>query len=82
MVVRQRVVDIIADHWDDGSACAALLFDPRLVAVAGRPTRAFQGWRYLDAAAAPPDLTATAAAAGEEELPPALRRELRALCLL
>ncbi|MBU6497901.1 MAG: DUF1489 family protein, partial [Rhodospirillales bacterium] len=58
MLVRQRIADIIEDRWDDGSACAGLVLDPTLVPLAGRPTRPFQGWRYLEAAAAPPDLAA------------------------
>ena len=81
-LVRQLIVDIVADHWEDGSACAAIHLDPVLVPVAGRPTRPFQGWRYLEAAAAPADLTAGAAAVGVEALPAALRRELQILGLL
>jgi hypothetical protein len=53
-----------------------------LVPVAARAIRPFQGRRYLDAADAPPDLVKSARARGEEELPPALKRELRALGLL
>jgi hypothetical protein len=41
--------------------------------------RAFQGWRYLPAADAPPDLTAGSAGA---EMPEELRRQLAALGLL
>jgi len=82
MLVRQRVLAIERDRWPDGSACAALILDPALVAVAARVTKPFQGWRYLACEAAPPDLAAAAAAAGEEQLPPALRQELRALGLL
>jgi hypothetical protein len=79
MVVRQRVLDIIPDRWDDGSACAALLLDPTLVPVSGRPMRPFQGWRYLPAADAPPDIGQEA---WDGDLPEALRRELRSLCLI
>ena len=80
MLVRQRIVDIVEDRWDDGSRCAGLVLDPVLVQVEGRPTRAFQGWRYLEADAAPADLGAAAFAPGA--MPAELRRELRALCLL
>lgn len=80
MLVRQRIVDITEDQWDDGSRCAGLVLDPVLVQVEGRPTKPFQGWRYLDPAAAPPDLTEADLAPGL--MPPALRNELRALCLL
>ncbi len=79
MLVRQRIVDIVADTYQDGSACAALILDPALVGVAGRPVRPFQGWRYLAPEAAPEDL---GAGGDDGELPPALAQALRALCLL
>jgi hypothetical protein len=81
-LVRQRLVDIIEDEWEDKSACAGLILDPHLVPLAGRPTKPFQGWRYLRADDAPLDLAIARPARGESALPPALRRELRALCLL
>jgi hypothetical protein len=81
-LVRQRLVDIIEDQWDDTSACAGLILDPKLVAVSARPTKPFQGWRYLRADEAPPDLVRARPARGEAALPSALKRELRALCLL
>lgn len=82
MIVRQRVLDIIEDRRPDGTPCTALVLDPELVAVAGRPVKAFQGWRYLEAAAAPPDLGSAGAAEGLETLPPALASKLRSLGLL
>jgi hypothetical protein len=82
MTARQRVLDVTEGEWDDGSRCAALILDPDLVPVAARATKPFQGWRYLQPADAPPDLSALAQADGEETLPPRLRQELRALCLL
>ncbi|MDR3534971.1 MAG: DUF1489 domain-containing protein [Acetobacteraceae bacterium] len=82
MLVRQRIVDIIEDHWDDGAACTGLILDPELVPLVGRPTKPFQGWRYLSAADAPEDMPLLAPALGEAALPPAMQRELRALCLL
>jgi hypothetical protein len=82
MLVRQRVLDIVEDRWDDGSACAGVVLDPKLVPLSGRPTKPFQGWRYLRPAEAPPDLPAGPRARGVASLPPALRRELQVLCLL
>jgi hypothetical protein len=82
MAVRQQILAIRRDRWDDGSACAALLLEPTLVSVLPRPTRPFQGWRYLAADHAPPDLASAQAVPGEAELPSALRRELRLLGLL
>ncbi len=79
MLVRQRVLDVIADHWEDGTACAGLVLDPALVAVEGRPVKAFQGWRYLAAHEAPPDLRHDAP---EHDIPAAMAVELRRLCLL
>jgi len=80
--VRQRLLDIIEDRWDDGTPCAGLVLDPGLVPVEARPVKAFQGWRYLDAASAPPDVAAMRQAAGAQAMPEAMLRELRALCLI
>ena len=81
LVVRQRVLEVIADHWEDGTPCAGLLLHPELVAVEGRRMKPFQGWRYLEDAAAPLDVTGTPTPTAHD-LPAALRRELEALCLL
>jgi hypothetical protein len=82
MVVRQRILDIIEDSRDDGSRCAAIVLDPELIAVAGRPTKAFQGWRYLAADDAPPDLAGLQQAAGVADLPPEMASALRGLGLI
>ena len=82
MVVRQRITAIAAATYEDGSACASIHLVPDLVAVAGRPTRPFQGWRYLQADAAPPDIATGGDVPGLELLPAALRRELQQLGLL
>lgn len=80
---RQRLLDITEDRWDDGTTCAGLVLHPELVPVEARPMKAFQGWRYLQPEAAPADLgRGQAPADGLEGLPPALRRELQALCLI
>ena len=82
MIVRQRILGIVEDTLEDGSACAGIILDPKLVPVSARLMRPFQGWRYLNIEDAPADLRDTPAARGESGLPPALRRELRSLCLL
>ncbi len=82
LAARQALRDIIEDQWEDGSACAGLLLDPVVVPLRARPIKPFQGWRYLAAAEAPEDLAADLPARGADALPPALRRELAALCLL
>lgn len=81
MLVRQRIVDLIEDRRDDGSACTGIVLDPVLVPLEGRPTKPFQGWRYLSPSDAPKDLKAYAAR-GVERLPPVLRQQLRELCLI
>jgi hypothetical protein len=82
MLVRQRIVDIIEDRRDGGEACTGLVLDAHLVPLAGRPTKPFQGWRYLRAEEAPRDLVMGRRARGADALPPALRHELQVLCLL
>jgi hypothetical protein len=82
MLARQRIVDIIEDQRDDLTPCASLILDPEIISLMGRPTRAFQGWRYLDPDDAPLDSPAMGAILGLESLPASLRHELRALCLL
>jgi len=82
MLARQRIVDIIEDRRDDQTRCTGLILDPEVVPLVGRPTRPFQGWRYLDPEDAPADLLAMDAAVGTDVLPVGLRRELQALCLL
>ena len=81
--VRQRLVDVREETWDDGTACCGLVLDRELVPVELRPQKPFLGWRYLDPAAAPPVLPrGTVPARGIEKLPPALRKELQALGLI
>ncbi len=82
MLVRQRVLEVIEDRWDDATKCAGLVLDPALIPVEGRPTKAFQGWRYLTAADAPADVSTQGPARGADGLPEELRRQLQALCLL
>jgi hypothetical protein len=63
----------------NGIPHCGLVYDKELVPVSPRPRRAFQGWRYLDAKDAPPDLARNKGAKG---LPETLQRELASLGLL
>ena len=58
----------------------AIHLDAALVLVHARPKRAHQGWRYLEHADAPPDLSGDAT--GVAELPPALIGRLAELALI
>jgi hypothetical protein len=81
--VRQRILALEPVKRADGTAATAIILEPGLVPVHPRPVKPFQGWRYLTAEAAPPDLAAgEMEAEGIEALPPKLRRELANLGLL
>ena len=58
----------------------AIHIDPKLVLVQARPTRAHQGWRYLEGDQAPPDLGG--AADGLADMPPELVGKLAELALI
>lgn len=81
IIIRQHVLEVIHDHWDDGSPCAGLVLDPTLVRVAARRMRPFQGWRYFAPEDVPMDISDRAAAM-TDDLPAAMRRDLQALALL
>src|SRR5215831_15474835 len=77
---RQRIRDVRPFLDNDGVGRCALVLDPKVVLVAPRPFRAFQGWRYLAAKDAPHDLAK--AAPGAAAMPEKLRRELSHLGLM
>ena len=56
ILCRERILDIRPFIDKDGIGRCRLVLDPKCVPVRPRPYRAFQGWRYLDAKDAPPDL--------------------------
>ncbi len=63
----------------EGGRCA-IHIDPALVLVQALPRRAHQGWRYLEAADAPPDLGGSAS--GIDAMPPVLVGKLVELGLI
>jgi hypothetical protein len=78
VAARQRLLGF-KEVTRNGVPHCGLVYDKELVAVAPRPRRAFQGWRYLEAKDAPPDLTRRS---GAKNLPETLQRELAVLGLL
>ncbi len=79
LLLRQLVTGLEPALRPDGSPCTAILIDPALVPVQGRPVKAFQGWRYLEAADAPEDLSPDAP---EAAMPHGMAQRLRELGLL
>ena len=77
---RQRIRDVRPFRDKEGIGRCGLVLDPKVVPVAPRPFRAFQGWRYLEPGEAPRDLEK--AAPGAAAMPEKLRRELRELGLM
>ncbi len=80
IMCRQRIRAIRPFRDKDGIGRCGVVLDPKVVLVAPRPFRAFQGWRYLAANDAPRDLDK--AAPGAAAMPEKLRRELRELGLM
>lgn len=78
--VRQRIIGLRAVRDEEGEPACAIELGPRLVKTQLVSWRPFQGWRYLEPDAAPPDLKAWSKT--DEELPAKLAAELRALGLL
>ena len=54
--VRQELTDLREGTKPDGSPAALLMLDRKLVPVRPVPRRPFQGWRYLQPDAVPPDI--------------------------
>ena len=75
--VRQKLIDIRPFRDKEGIARCHLVYSPELVVVSPRPRRAFQGWRYLPAKEAPPDIGKY-----NKSMPSKLQRELAELGLL
>ena len=75
--VRQRIVSIETVANAEGERVCHLGLDPDLIETVAVPFRPMQGWRYLEAADAPPDL---GSAAGDA-LPASLVQELKQLGL-
>lgn len=78
--VRQPIVGL-EPTLKDGEPHCAIVYDPELIAVAARPQRPFQGWRYLEPEQAPLDIRESDWTSGDEP-PPGMLAELRELGLL
>ncbi len=81
LCARQKLIGVEPFVDSAGIKRCALQLEDAIVPVRPRPCRAFQGWRYLEAADAPPDLAASVGAS-LAEMPEELRRELSILGLI
>jgi hypothetical protein len=77
IAARQRVLDIQADQDEEGRPRCRLILDAEVVEVEPRAMKPFQGWRYL-----PPDSAPRDRRPGDQEPPPEMAAELRALGLI
>lgn len=77
IVARQRLAEL-RPLVIDGVPHCGLVLAPELIRTHPRPRRPFQGWRYLDAKDAPPDL----GVGDDAEISDELMRELAVLGLV
>ena len=77
VMCRQELIDVRPYVDKDGIGRCQLVLKPKVVLVAPRPYRAFQGWRYLDPKDAPQDLARLGKGQNDQML-----RELAELGLL
>lgn len=75
---RQTISGIEAAKDHEGKPCCHFVLDPEIIRTSPWPRRPFQGWRYLEAKDAPPDI----AALGEETPPEGMAEELAELGLI
>lgn len=79
ILCRQPIAALTEVIGRDGIRRCRIDFKPKIILVRPAPRRAFQGWRYLEASDAPPDVAASEATG----LPSAeMRRDLAELGLL
>lgn len=78
---RQKLAGFAEGTRPDGRPCCLILLERDLIPVRPTPRRAFQGWRYLEADDAPPDLDGRILddLAG---MPPQMRKDLAELGLI
>jgi hypothetical protein len=79
ILCRQPIAGLTEVTSKDGIRRCRIDFKPKIILVRPTPRRAFQGWRYFEAADAPPDITSSQAA----DIPSAdMRRSLAELGLI
>ncbi|MBH68207.1 MAG: lysophospholipase [Rhodospirillaceae bacterium] len=77
---RQLILRIEEVNDAEGRKRCGLILDSSIIRTEPKPCRPFQGWRYMELADSPPDLSLTAQS--RVEMPIEMQEELRALGLL
>lgn len=80
ILARQKVIRLDEVTGEDGIRRCGIVMEREIVRTRPAPRRAFQGWRYLDPADAPPDLPAQRA--DDDALPPDLSGKLAEIGIL
>lgn len=80
--VRQRILAIDEIEEAEGGKRCRLMLDKKLVVTEPWPRRPHQGWRYLAAADAPPDLDPKAKGKAAVQATPEMLAELKRLGLI
>jgi len=73
ILARQRILRLEQRTGQDGIKRCALILDAQVIRTEAAPRRPFQGWRYLDPADSPRDLTRRTT---DDTLPPSLAQAL------
>ncbi len=80
VLARQRLLRLDEVQGADGILRCGIVLAPEIIRTHAAPKRPFQGWRYLVAKDAPPDLPK--ARTGDDALPPDLDKALAEIGLL
>ena len=75
VAARQAIIDLADAQRADGTPACGIVLSPEIIQVVPTKMRIFQGWRYLEAKDAPPDIEADDAG----DMPAELAAELRDL---
>ena len=75
VTARQAIIDLADAQRADGTLACGIVLSPEIIQVVPIKMRIFQGWRYLEAKDAPPDIGADDAG----DMPAELAAELRDL---
>lgn len=79
---RQRVIGFESTESVDRGTQCLIMVEPEIIQTYSTPKRPFQGWRYLEAKAAPKDRGLYLGDNEREEIAPELENELREAGLL